>query len=267
MGSSLRVGVLQFGSTHDKNENLQLIKSRVVRGCGADLVVLPEYSMATLTGLSPEDLRRIAEDLDGPFVRGLSEVARECSSYLVAGVFERGEGKGVYNTAVIISPDGEVVGRYRKVHLFDAYGYRESDFFERGEELPPVIDAGKFKLGVAVCFDIRFPELFRYLALKGADLIALPSAWFKGPLKEETLHFLGRARAHENTLYVVIADQFGEYFVGRSAVIDPYGTLIADLGVGVKYVEVEVDLGLISEVREKVPVLKLRRPDLYGEFG
>ncbi|MCC6032873.1 MAG: nitrilase, partial [Desulfurococcaceae archaeon] len=125
------------------------------------------------------------------------------------------------------------------------------------------VDIGKAKIAVAICFDIRFPELFRIYSLNGAELVVIPSAWFKGPLKEETLSFLARARAHENTIYVAVAVQYGDEYTGRSLVVDPWGTQILDLGVGEKYYELDVDIDLVSEVRKKLPVLQLRRTDLY----
>lgn len=258
----LNVGLLQFGAVKDKDKNLRKIRE-LIKNSSADLLILPEYSMGSITGMSPEELRSYAEPLDGPFVQSLSKLAKEHSVYLVAGIFESVE-KGVYNTAVIIKPNGDLIGNYRKVHLFDAYGYRESEYFLSGEEVPPVIDIGKAKLGVAICFDIRFPELFRILALKGAEIVALPTAWFRGPLKEETLKFLMRARAHENTVYMAAAVQYSQEFTGRSILVDPAGVVTADLGVGEKYLEVPINIDYIYEVRKYLPLLELRKPLIYA---
>ncbi len=258
----LKLGILQFGAVRNKEENLLKIKS-LIKSPSSDLILLPEYSMSNITGCSPKDLAGIAEPLDGPFVRGLAEIAREYSTYVVAGVFEK-VGVSVFNTAVVLSPNGDLVGKYRKVHLFDAYSYRESDYFMPGDEPSPIIDVGKAKVAIAICFDVRFPELFRMYALSGAELVAVPSAWFRGPLKEETLAFLARARAHENTMYLALSVQYSKDFTGRSMVIDPLGVVIADLGIGEKYAEVPIDLDYISEARKILPVLKLRREDIYG---
>jgi len=261
---TLRLGILQFGAVKDKGRNLDRIKS-LIKPCEADLVILPEYSMYDIVGLNPKDLVGIAEPIDGPFINGLAEVAREYSTYLIAGIIEK-EGGKVFNTAVTISPGGYVVSKYRKVHLFDAYGFRESDYFVAGDEPSPVIDLGKAKVATAICFDIRFPELFRRYALAGAELVAIPSAWFKGPLKEETLAFLARARAHENTVYIALSVQYSEHFTGRSMVVDPLGVVVADLGIGEKYVEVPIDMDYIDQVRKTLPVLKLRREEVYSRL-
>ncbi len=261
----LRLGMLQFGAVRGKEENLAKIKS-LIKSSEADLILLPEYSMGNIVGASPKDLLTIAEPIDGPFVEGLASVAREYSTYLIAGIFEK-VGNGVYNTAVVVSPSGDLVGRYRKVHLFDAYSYRESDYFLAGNEPSPIINVGKAKVAVAICFDIRFPELFRIYALSGAELVAVPSAWFRGPLKEETLAFLARARAHENTIYLALSVQYSKDFTGRSMVVDPLGVVVADLGIGEKYAEVPIDLDYIDEARKILPVLKLRREDVYKKAG
>ena len=259
--SVIRVGILQFGAVKSKERNLAKIKS-LIKSPMADLIVLPEYSMYDVVSCRPEEVLSIAEPLSGPFVRGLAKVAREYSTYLVAGVIERADAS-VFNTAVVLSPSGDLVGKYRKVHLFDAYNYRESEYFSPGDSPSPVIDVGKARIALAICFDIRFPELFRMYAVSGAEVVVVPSAWFRGPLKEETLAFLARARAHENTVYLALSVQYSKDFTGRSMVVDPLGVIIADLGVGEKYAEVLIDLDYIGEARKTLPVLKLRREDIY----
>lgn len=256
------IGILQFGSSKDKERNLGEINSLIKR-CDADLVVVPEYAMFDISRAAPNEVIWAAEPLDGPFTCGLCKVAREHSTYLVAGIIER-DREGVYNTAALISPGGEVIGCYRKIHLFDAYGYMESQYFKPGNKPSEIFDIGKLRIAMAICFDMRFPELFRIYALRGADLIAVPSAWFRGPLKEETLAFLARARAHENTVYIALAAQYGENFTGRSMLIDPFGVVAADLGIGEKYIEMSIDLGYLNDVRKMLPILKLRRKDIYG---
>jgi len=259
----LRIGILQFSSLTNESETLVKI-SKLIKEVTADIVILPEYAPFNIVRLKPEEAYSMASGLEGEFVKFFSRLAREYSSYFVITTFEKSlEPPKVYNTAVIIRPNGDVAGIYRKTHLFDAYGYRESDYIMPGKEVSPVVDTGKAKIAVAICFDIRFPELFRIYSLNGAELVVVPSAWFKGPLKEETLSFLARARAHENTIYVAVAVQYGDEYTGRSLVVDPWGTQILDLGVGEKYYELDLDIDLVSEVRRKLPVLQLRRTDLY----
>ncbi|MFN3268735.1 MAG: carbon-nitrogen hydrolase family protein [Zestosphaera sp.] len=259
----LRVGILQFSSLPSKNETLSKL-SKLIKNVTADVVVLPEYAAYNIVRLRPEEAYAAADGLEGDFIKFFSNLAREYSTYFVVTTFEKSPvPPKVYNTAVVIKPDGEVASTYRKTHLFDAYGYRESDYMMRGENVSPVVDVGKAKIAVAICFDIRFPELFRIYALNGAEVVVVPSAWFAGPLKEETLSFLARARAHENTIYVVVAVQYGNEYTGRSLIADPWGTQILDLGIGEKYHETDINIELVYEVRKKLPVLQLRRTDLY----
>ena len=119
------------------------------------------------------------------------------------------------------------------------------------------------RVAVAVCFDLRFPELFRLYALAGAEVVAVPAAWYRGPLKEEMLHVLAKARAVENTVYVAVANQYSDRFTGRSVAADPMGVALVDLGVGERYAEVPLDLDYLEEVRRQIPLLGLRREDVY----
>lgn len=259
----LRIGILQFGSSVSKDENIGKL-SKLLKKVSADIVVLPEYAAFNIARLRPEEAYAMADGLEGDFIKFFSRLAREYSAYFVTTTFEKSpQPPKVYNTAVMINPRGDVVAIYRKTHLFDAYGYRESDYIMHGDSPSPVVDIGKAKVAMAICFDIRFPELFRIYSTRGAELVVISSAWFKGPLKEETLSFLARARAHENTVYIGLSAQYGEDYTGRSALIDPWGTQVLDLGVGEKYVEAEVDIDFVNEVRQRLPVLQLRRPALY----
>ena len=261
MGDVLRIGIIQLEGVASKEGNLSKVR-KLLRNARADLIVLPEYSMAPLPLISKEELARVAEPLDGPFVKGLADVAREKGASIIAGIYEKA-GDGVYNTAVIISSDGDLVASYRKVHLYDAYGAKESDYFLKGEEPPPVVDIGGWRVSVAICFDLRFPELFRTAALRGADLFAVPAAWFRGDGKEEILHSLARVRAHENVAWLALAVQYGQHFTGRSALIHPMGYVVLDLGYGEKYVEAEISKEELGKAREILPLMKLRRPETY----
>ncbi len=256
------IGLLQFGSTLDKNKNLEKISSMLKR-VNADVIVLPEYSMFPISKLTPDEVFNLAESVDGPYVTELAKLAREHSTYVLATYFEKAERPKVFNSASLITPSGNVLITYRKIHLFNAYGYRESDYMIPGAKPSDVVQVKNVNLAVAICFDIRFPELFRTYALRGAELVLIPSAWYRGPLKEETLAFLARARAHENTIYVALAVQYSSEFTGRSMVVDPLGTVLLDLGVGEKYVEFTIDVDYIHEVRKALPLLNLRRPELY----
>ncbi len=261
MGEVLRLGILQLEGVASKEKNLLKIRGLLSRA-SAELIILPEYSMAPLPHINKEELAKVAEPLDGPFVRELSSIAKEKGASIIAGIYEKAD-NGVYNTAVIISSNGELVASYRKVHLYDAYGARESDYFLKGGEPPPVVSIEGWRVSVAICFDIRFPELFRTAAIRGTELFAVPAAWFRGDGKEEILHALARVRAHENVAWLALAVQYGAQFTGRSALIHPMGYVALDLGYGEKYVETEISKKELGKAREILPLLRLRRPETY----
>jgi predicted amidohydrolase len=247
----------------NKLGNVERVR-RLTRRVEADLVILPEYSMFPPDGLSPEEVYALSEGLDGPFVEEFTRFAEEYSTYVLVPILERsGAPPRVYNTSVLISPRGTAVATYRKLHLMDALGVRESSYVVPGDRPSPVVEVAGARVAVAVCFDLRFPELFRLYALAGAEVIAVPAAWYRGPLKEEVLHTLARARSIENTVYVAVANQFSDRFTGRSAAVDPMGVVLADLGVGERYAEVVLDLDYLGEVRRQLPLLDLRRVDVY----
>ncbi len=266
MTRTITIGLVQLEAVNNKYENIEKVKKlmKSSRNIEADIIVLPEYLMTPIEGLEPHDLYEIAEDINDAFINKLAAIAKEYSTNIIATFFEKtNKPPRVYNTVVLIRSNGEAEIVYRKTHLFDAYGYKESNYMMPGPKPSKVIDVNKVRIAFSVCFDIRFPELYRVYSLNGAEIIVSPSAWYKGPLKEETLRFLAQARAHENTVYMVIANQTGKYFTGRSMIIDPLGTVLIDLGINETYKEYTIDVDYIYEVRRKLPVLKLRRPELY----
>ena len=180
----MRVGVVQFRSGEDKPDNLRRLRALIERAAaeGAELVITPEASMHSF-GAGDESLAPYAEAIDGPFVRGLAETARDRGITVVAGMFEPVEGDlaRAYNTVVAIGPDGKVIGRYRKIHLFDALGWTESKQLVPGPTELLTFPCRDTIVGVLTCYDLRFPELSRALVDAGATLLALPSAWVAGP--------------------------------------------------------------------------------------
>jgi predicted amidohydrolase len=230
--------------------------------------VFPEATQARFAA----DLRAVAEPLGGPFCAGLAAAAASSGVALVAGVFEPAPDGRVYNTTVAIDSGGELRAAYRKIHLFDALGHAESQLVAPGSE-PVLASLGGLRVGIATCYDIRFPELFRVLALAGADLIAVGSAWASGLFKEEHWVTLVRARAIENTVWVAAAGQVpdpGEpptkapTGVGRSMLVDPMGVVTMDLGPSPAVRTGDVDLSVTSAVRAILPSLEHARPDLLG---
>jgi deaminated glutathione amidase len=269
----MRIALCQLPGSSDPGVNLRRVREALHEAAagGADLAVFPE---ATLTRFGSH-VRTAAEPLDGPFCSGLAETAKETGVALVAGVFEPAPDGRVYNTAVVMDGDGTLVAAYRKLHLFDAFAQRESDLVAPGSSVA-LAALGGVSVGVELCYDIRFPELTRALAVGGASLVTVSAAWQAGLFKEEHWVTLLRARAIENTVWIAAVGQVpdgGERptsaptGVGRSMLIDPLGVVRADLGPSAGVVVVNADMSLVESVRKTVPSLANRREDVFGTFG
>ena len=274
MWSSVRAAVIQKTATRDRDQNLAAAGELVdgAAGDGAALIVLPEYF--SVAG-DPEDLRAGAEPLGGPTTTWAADVARRHGVWLVAGSFPEAPetpGGHLHNTSLLVAPDGTVAALYRKVHLFDTdvegARSRESATFAAGDKLC-VVTAGDIEVGMSICYDLRFPELTRILALRGATVVVVPSAFTAttGPPHWEVLL---RARAIENEVFVLAAGQVGDLppgmpsCHGHSMIIDPWGTVLAELdGSRTGYATAELDLDGQRRIREELPVLANRRPGAY----
>jgi len=267
----LRAAVVQLNSTNDKGRNLETAE-RLVRAAatdGADLVVLPEKWNLLAAG---EELLAGAEPLDGPSLNAARGWARELGIDLLAGsVSERGAADKAFNTSVLIGADGADLAVYRKIHMFDVdvggVSYRESEHEEPGEEIVTA-EVGGAVLGLSVCYDLRFPELFRILALRGTQILAVPSA-FTLATGRDHWEVLLRARAIENQAFVLAPNQIGEappHFgsYGRSMIVDPWGVVLATAPDEECIVAAELDLALEERVRESLPSLANRRPRVYS---
>lgn len=259
----LRVATLQCTATEDKAANAARIAALVASAAdaGARLVIAPEASMHGF-GAPDTPLAPVAETLDGPFVEQLRKAASACSVTLLAGMFESAapDSRRVYNTIVAVDPAGELIGAYRKQHLFDALGWVESDRVLGGSPYERLVfNCEGLTVGVMTCYDIRFPELARGLVDAGADLLAVPAAWVTGPLKEDQWTTLIRARAIENVVYVAAADQAPPQYAGRSAVVDPFGVVLASLGEAEGFVVADVDPARLRACRERMPSVSHRR--------
>jgi len=257
----VRLAVGQFAAGLDKTANLERVAALAgqAAAAGARLLVLPEGAMCDF-GRPTDDLHGLAEALDGPFVTGLNRLATEHHLAIAAGMFEliRG-GARVHNTAVLVDRGRGVVGAYRKRHLFDAFGERESDRFQAGAAESPLLELDGFKLGFAICYELRFPSLAERLADQGADLLLLPAAWVAGPPKEEHWSVLARARAVDNTIYVAAAAQTGGRYAGRSLLVDPFGVRLAGLGEAEGIAMADMSRERLIEVRARLPLLAQRR--------
>jgi len=271
--SDLRVAAIQLSSQDDLDRNLSRAVALIeeASAAGARLIVLPE-NFAFMGG-ADEDKRALAESLDekpsGRIVSALSDVAGRTGSYVVAGGMpeKSGDRERPYNTCAVFAPDGTVAARYRKVHLFDVevgdgQRYRESASTTPGTE-PMVLPVLGFQLGLSVCYDLRFPELYRKLVDRGADVIVVPAAFTLATGKDHW-HVLLRARAIESQAYVIAAAQWGAHprgrrTYGKSLVVDPWGDVIAQQGEGEGYVCATLSRSYVDGVRANLPSLRHRR--------
>jgi len=268
----LRVACVQMTSRADKAANLETAERLVLDAVGrvADVVVLPEKWNAIGTA---EQLQEAAETLeDGESVALMRELARDFEVTIVAGsITEKREGRDkLSNTSLAIGPDGEIFAIYRKIHLFDVevggQVYRESEAEEPGAE-PVVAPSEDWPIGLTICYDVRFPELYRILALEGAELVTVP-AHFTTPTGKDHWHVLLRARAIENQYFVAAAAQVGETLpgkpaYGRSLIVDPWGIVLAQAPDEETVITAELDRARLRDVREKLPSLKNRQADAY----
>lgn len=268
----IRVACVQMTSRQDKAANLERAEALVARAAstGADIVVLPEKW--NLIGTA-DDFRATAEPLDGgESVQAMSTWARTLGISLVGGsITERRDGhEKLSNTSCVFGADGELVAVYRKIHLFDVevggHVYRESEAEEPGTE-PVLAHIEDWPVGLSVCYDVRFPELYRILALEGAELVTVP-AHFTTPTGRDHWHVLLRARAIENQLYVAAAGQVGETLsgkpaYGRSLIADPWGTVLAQAPDEETVIVAELDRTRLRGIRTKLPSLANRRPEAY----
>jgi predicted amidohydrolase len=265
----MRIAVAQFGAGMSKPANLERIAalSRAAAEAGARLVVFPEGAMCDF-GTKTDDLHPLAEPLDGRFVQTLSELAARLALTVVAGMFESIPGDQlVYNSAVVVDPADGLVGVYRKRHLFDAFGEIESERFRAGGEDPLQVVVDGYRAAVVVCYDMRFASFIEGAADQGAELLIAPAAWVAGPLKEEHLSVVARARALDNTVYVAVAGQCGILYTGRSVIVDPLGAMVAGLGDAEGIAVADVSRERLQAARDRLPVLAQRRAAQGSDAG
>jgi predicted amidohydrolase len=274
----MRAAAVQLTSTPDFDANLELADrlTRAAAADGAQLVVLPEKWTALGR---PDALLAGAQRIDGPAIAWACSVARELGIELVAGSFaESGSDPDqaldtrLGNTSVHIGPDGELQATYRKVHMFDVVVdgtvYRESEHEQPGDELVVSTTSDGIELGLSICYDIRFPELYRILALRGARIFSVPAA-FTVPTTRDHWEILLRARAIEDQAFVVAANQVGEHDAGlrsggRSMIVDPWGVVLAQAPDRQCHVVADLDLDAQARIRRELPALANRRPSAYS---
>jgi predicted amidohydrolase len=278
--ASSLVAIVQMRSSGDKRENLKLSLDFVKEAARkkASLICFPEFQMAfSPRNQSVKKLIKIAETIDeSNFILTLCESARRNRINIIATIYEKKTKNNsnrssinqsdnrVYDTAVIINSNGAIGSVYRKLHLYDALGFRESAKMIAGNHIEKPVKTPAGNLGLMICYDVRFPEVSRILAINGADILAIPSAWVHGIMKEEHWQTILKARAIENGSYVAAPDQVGHIFSGRSMVVDPFGIVILDMGNREGMEVIEINKSRIQKARESLPLLKNRRTDVYS---
>jgi predicted amidohydrolase len=268
----VRVAAVQLNSSADQAANLAAADrlTRAAAADGARLIVLPEKW--TAIG-SDDQLRAAAEPLDGPSIGWARAIARELGIDLVAGsILERLEGhERLANTSVHVDPNGELRATYRKLHMFDVEvegrTYRESELEQPGDEIVTSETADGVELGLSICYDLRFPELYRILAVRGARVLTVPAAFTLATTRDHWETLL-RARAIENQAFVIAANQVGahpagQHSGGRSMIVDPWGLALAQAQDSEGYIVADLDLGRQEEIRSRLPALANRRPEVY----
>ena len=265
-----KVAIVQIQSSTEKKENLrralELVKDS--KSSGADLVVFPEFLMAfSPSSQTAKELAEIAEPLKGPFITSLQEAAKTTHTSIVATIYETCSiPDRVYDSAVWIDASGHIAALYRKLHLYDAFGFRESDKFVAGDDVTPPVALEDGRFGMMICYDLRFPEMARILTLSGANVLLAPSGWVQGDLKLEHWQTMIRARAVENGCYVIAPDQVGNIYIGHSMIVDPLGRTVVELDEREGVEIIEIDYALVQNTRGKLPLLQNRRSDVYRKY-
>ncbi len=262
----MRIALAQLTSTVDPAQNLDLVREHTARAAaaGASVIVFPEAMMCSFARASSE----VAEPWDGPWASGVRELASASGITVIAGMFTTADTGRVHNTLLVTGPGIET--RYDKIHLFDALGYRESKRIAPGAE-PVVVEISGVKVGLAICYDIRFPALFTQLARLGAEVIVVPASWAPGPNKVHQWRTLAIARAMDSTCFVVACGQARPEGpedsrptgVGHSLIVDPTGTVLLELEDGPELALIDLDPAAVAEAREALPVLRNARS--FGE--
>jgi predicted amidohydrolase len=259
----MKISLVQFRLEDSKQANLEKALRMIEQASGSDLIVLPEMLMGRKT--ADIGLPQLAEDVySGDFACALRMAAVQAGACVCACLWEDTGTDKVYNTAVVYDAGGGMLAKYRKLHLFDALSVKESDTMISGDELPPVFECGGVMCGLSICYDLRFPELYRSLVRGGAEVLLVPAAWYAGERKVEHLHTLLSARALENTSYACCADLCGGDFAGYSAVFAPFGEAVGRLETEEGILSFEPDMDYLRRVRQILPCLDNYRRDVLG---
>ncbi len=266
----MKVVIVQMSSIEDKKRNLDKSLDSLNRAKkeNPDLVVFPEYQMFVPDYVNPEFVKKNAETVSGDFVSSITSMVERLKFHVLINVTELDKTSvKPFNTSFLISDLGIITGRYRKMHLFDAYGMTESCCYEPAHDPPTVMRLDDVNVGVQICYDLRYPEPSRVLRLEGGHVLVYQAGWFSGNRKLETWRTLLRARAVENGVFVIGAAQCGPKFTGHSMVVSPYGDVLDEAENDEAVITAELDLDLIDKYAKEVALIEHRRRDLYDVSG
>ena len=269
MPEKRKIAMFQSSSTPVPEENLKKAEAAVAEARAYDpcILVFPECFMCYFEKKQtvPEK-SEIVKKTHGMFLARMQELAKEAGFWIMFGCYEPAEDPKelrCYNTVYVLDEKGAVVTKYRKTHLYDAFTAKESDFVIPGDRLCDVLDTPLGKTAVLTCYEARFPEIARKLAVDGAEVLIHPTAWVDGKLKEMQYSVITRTRAVENTVWFISADQCDRKHSGSSAIIDPMGQIVSAASEYETVLNGWIDPDRVSEVRKTLPVLENRRPELY----
>jgi len=273
MKKKFRTALVQMKSSVNKEQNLayslELINEAAKNK--ARLICFPEFQMAySPPEQKPEALHKIAEKINGNFISTLSYSAKQNKINVIATIYEiintNKQNHKVFDTAIIINDLGKLQSVYRKVHLYDALGFKESKKLVAGSIIERPTRTSVGNLGLLICYDMRFPEISRILTVNGASILASPSAWVAGFMKQEHWEIMVKARAIENGVYVIAPNQVGNIYCGHSMVIDPFGSTLVDMGNREGIEIIDIDSSRIDTIRRTLPLLMNRRTDVYKNY-
>ena len=273
MKKKFRTALVQMKSSVNKEQNLAYSLELINEAAKdkARLICFPEFQMAySPPEQKPEALHKIAEKINGNFVSTLSYSAKQNKINVIATIYEiintNKQNHKVFDTAIIINDLGKLKSVYRKVHLYDALGFKESKKLVAGSIIERPTRTSVGNVGLLICYDMRFPEISRILTVNGANILASPSAWVAGVMKQEHWEIMVKARAIENGVYVIAPNQVGNIYCGHSMVIDPFGSTLVDMGNREGIEIIDIDSSRIDTIRRTLPLLMNRRTDVYKNY-
>ncbi len=282
----VKVSIVQMKSSLNKDENILFSQEQIEKAGrkNANIICFPEFQMAfSPDSQTSKELFSISESIEGNFIKELCKSAKENDICVIGTIYERSDTGGfkldrssnetenkdidnqyrVYDTVVFINNKGDLISRYRKLHLYDALSFQESKKLLAGNNIFTPVDSPLGKMGVLICYDLRFPELSRIMAIGGARSLIAPSGWVQGTMKEDHWLTMCKARSIENGVYLIAPNQVGNIFCGRSLIIDPFGIVVLDMGNREDMEIIDLNIKRIDSVRNDLPLLKNRRTDLY----